>query len=282
MIIMAADKPRKWRNFASWCAAGGLIVVVAMGIGSWLRHGDPLHALLAPRINPAVVLALLASMLVVGLSSRNTAFDWRTFRNFAVASAVTGIIALLAIAGFTALARTGRFGTMGASQWAAGGVGLALLVFGGLLGFFLAAAARGWTVMDVDQVETIRERSRLLVLSATTMVAMGLALILLSLAGPGSVVSPAAALAVLLVLSAVTAWLSIAAWRLMDELDRTLSYETGNMAFCLAALLGGGWAVLAHLGLFAAAAPLDWLTMFTLVAFVASFIATGRRKLLTR
>jgi hypothetical protein len=45
--------------------------------------------------------------------------------------------------------------------------------------------------------------------------------------------------------------------------------------------LGGGWAMLAHLGFVAAPAPLDWLTMFTILMFVAAFIAAGRRKLLT-
>jgi hypothetical protein len=70
--------------------------------------------------------------------------------------------------------------------------------------------------------------------------------------------------------------------RLSDELDRTLNYETGNMSFYLVLVLGGGWAILAHLGFLAAPAPLDWLTMFIVIIFVASFIVLGRRKLLAR
>ena len=46
--------------------------------------------------------------------------------------------------------------------------------------------------------------------------------------------------------------------------------------------VGGGWAMLAHLGYVPAPAPLDWLTMLTLLMFAASFIALGRRKMLTR
>lgn len=114
------------------------------------------------------------------------------------------------------------------------------------------------------------------------MAACGLWLIVLALAGPGGVLSPAAALAGALLLIAVLTLLGIATWRLSDELVRTLSYETGNMAFYLILVLGGGWAMLAHLGFVAAPAPLDWLTMFTLLLYVASFIALGRRKLLTR
>jgi hypothetical protein len=71
-------------------------------------------------------------------------------------------------------------------------------------------------------------------------------------------------------------------WRLSDELGRTLTYETGNMSFYLVLVLGGAWATLAHLGFLAAPAPLDWLTMFIVSMFVASFIVLGRRKLLTR
>jgi len=60
-----------------------------------------------------------------------------------------------------------------------------------------------------------------------------------------------------------------------------LSYETGNMAFYLTLVVGGGWALLAHLRFVAAAAPLDWLTMLTAVSFVAGVITAGRRKLLS-
>ncbi|MGK6319900.1 hypothetical protein [Sphingomonas sp. DT-204] len=40
--------------------------------------------------------------------------------------------------------------------------------------------------------------------------------------------------------------------------------------------------MLAHLGFVAAPAPLDWLTMIFMQMFVATFIAAGRRQLLTR
>jgi len=39
--------------------------------------------------------------------------------------------------------------------------------------------------------------------------------------------------------------------------------------------------MLAHLGFVAAPAPLDWLTLFIVLLFVASVVAAGRRKLLT-
>lgn len=280
---MAADMYiSKWRNFASWSAVGALVVVAFVGVTSWLEHGDPLGPFLKSGTDPRVALALLFSALVVGLSSLNKPFGWRSFGNFAILSAAAGGVAVLAISGIRPLLRAGAFGTIGTSQWAAAVAGLTLLFFATCIGLLPALARRGWTLMEVEQVEILRERSPLLFLSWIVVAAMGLMLILLSLAGPGSVVSPAAALAGLLVLSIVATALSIAAWRLMDELDRTLSYETGNMAFYLIVLLGGGWAMLAHLGFVAAAASLDWLTMFTVIMFAASFIVAGRRKLLTR
>jgi len=283
MIAMATeDSMSKWRNFASWSAAGGLLVLVmaiaAIVAGS--RSGDPLAAIVASGTDPRVVLALLLSMAVVGLSSLSKAFTWWRFRNFVIFSAATAVIAMLAIAGIRTLTNTGSYGTMDASRWAAAGTGLVLLSLGILISLVRAAARTGWTLVEAEQAETVRERRYLLSLSCFIFAAMGLTLMLLSLAGPHSAVSPLAALAGALLLCIVTAALTVAAWRAMDELDRTLSYETGNIAFYLTLLLGGGWALLAHLGFATAAAPLDWLTMLTAMSFVASFIAVGRRKLL--
>jgi hypothetical protein len=276
-MAMANEVPLpKWRNFAAWSATGGLVVVVAVILTSWL-DGDPLGGLLESATDPRVALALLFSMAVVGMSSRNTRFGWRSFRNFALLSAATGGIAVLAISGL----RAGAFGTMGVSEWIAAGAGLVLVFFPAFLSLVMLAARRGWNLVEPDQVELLRERGRLNLLSVTAIAALGLVLIVLALAAPGSVLAPAAALAAVLVLLAAAAALSIACWRQMDELDRTLSYEAGTMAFYLILLLGGGWAALAHLGFVPAAAPLDWLTMLVVVSFPASFIALGRRSLLT-
>ena len=135
---------------------------------------------------------------------------------------------------------------------------------------------------DEAAAEEMRERGRLFFCSFTWMAACGLLLIGLSLSGPGGLLSPAAAVAGASILIAILTALGVAAWKMSDELGRTLSRESGNMAFYLILVFGGGWAILAHLGLVAAPAPLDWLTLFTILMFAASFIALGRRKLLTR
>ena len=114
------------------------------------------------------------------------------------------------------------------------------------------------------------------------MAACGLLLVGLSLAGPGGALSAAVALAGALIRVVVLTVLGVATWRLSDELVHTLSDETGNMAFYLILVLAGEWAVLAHVGLVAALAPLGWPTMFVVLLIVGSFIAIGRRKLLAR
>jgi len=126
----------------------------------------------------------------------------------------------------------------------------------------------------------ILEQGRILPYSLVSVGALGLMLVLLSLAGPGEPVAPAVALAGVAVLLAIQVALTLAIWPLLDELSQTMSRETGNAAFYLIVVLGGGWAILAHLGFVPAPAPLDWVTMFTVMMFAASIIAVGRRGLL--
>ena len=170
---------------------------------------------------------------------------------------------------------------MSISEWVAAVLGCVLIFFALMGSFALASAHSGANLIENEEAaDQLRERGRLHLYSLAWMLACGLSLIGLSLAGSGSLLSPAPTLAGVLLLIAVAIALSIAVWRLMDELDRTLSQEAGNIAFYLILLFGGGWAMLAHLGFVPGPAPLDWLTMFTVTMFAAAFIAAGRRKLL--
>jgi len=190
---------------------------------------------------------------------------------------------LLVIWGYGAFGIAEALGAIGVAERAAAGLGLALIFFASLGSFFVANAWKGAGLIEDEEVaEDLRERGQLYVCSYVWMAACGLLLIVLGLAGPGGFLSPVAALGGTLVLVAILVVAGIAAWRLSDELARTLSRETGNMTCYLILALGGGWAMLAHLGFVAAPAPLDWLTMFIVLLFAASFIVLGRRKLLTR
>ncbi|MBW8856088.1 MAG: hypothetical protein JF604_17600 [Bradyrhizobium sp.] len=219
-------------------------------------------------------------MAVIGFSNRKRRVSLATFRNFLIQNAVGIVTLLLVIWGFSRLA---RMSAISVSGWIAAVTGATLIVMA-VLGSLATASTRTSLDLIDDEVaaEEMRERSRLFFCSFAWMAACGLLLIGLSLSGPGGLLSPAMALVGTSFLIVVLTLLGIAARRMSDELGRTLSRESGNMAFYLILMIGGGWAILAHLRFVAAPAPLDWLTLFTVLMFAASFIALGRRKLLTR
>jgi hypothetical protein len=283
MMAMANDQPMsKWRNFAAWCAVGAVVCGLAMWGASSLLHEQGAGAMFRSReVVAKVGLALVFASAFVGFSSWKQPVTLRRIRNFAIINAVAVALFLLAVQAFGSVAGTVA---MGASEWAAAGVGLAIIVVAifGVIALINAHTGARIMEMDSDAAEDLRERGRLILCSLAWMAASGLLLVGLSLAGPAGLLSPTAALAAALILLAVTSITGIAVWRLSDELGRTLSHEAGNMAFYLIQVVGGGWAMLAHLGFVAAPAPLDWLTLFIVLMFAASFIAAGRRKLLTR
>jgi hypothetical protein len=283
MIEMANDKPvPTWRNFTAWSAVGGIFILAVWG-GILFLRGDGMDAPLpSTRVAATLGLALILAMAVTGFTGRKRPLSLRSFRNYLILNAVALALFLSAIWGFGALASAGALGAMSASKWVAVVTGSVLIAVA-LLGTLATASVRmGANLVDDEMAaDDMRERGRLLLCSLVWIAACGLLLIGLSLAGPSGVLSPPAALAGALVLIVILTVLGIAAWRLSDELGRTLSHETGNMAFYLIWVAGSGWAMLAHLGFVAAPAPLDWVTLFIVLLFVASFIVVGRRKLLT-
>ena len=277
---MAKDEPvPTWRNFAAWSAVGALVYILAVWAATALLHQDMMDAILRPtKVTAQLGLAMIFSMVVVGFTGRKRPLSLRTFRNFLIQNLVAIILFLLALWGFKSFG-----GAMGVSEGVAAVTGLLLIVLAFFGSFAVASVHMGANLVEDEMAaDDMRERGRLIICSLVWMAACGLLLIGLSLAGPGGVLPPAAALAGALVLIVILTVLGIAAWRLSDELGRTLSHETGNMAFYLIWVLGSGWAVLAHLGFVAAPAPLDWVTTFTILLFAATFIVLGRRKLLTR
>ena len=282
-MAMANDAPAPaWRNFAVWSAAGAILSAPVMWGGISLLHDDGFYAAIRSRGVAAILAAaLLFSMAMAGFGNRSRPVSLRHFRNFFVLNALPAVAFLLLLWGFVTLDGAGALDALGASDWAAAGTGSLLLAVA-CLGLVVTASARGGAGLIDDEAtaEDMRERGRLFVLSFAWMVVCGLLLVLLALAGPAGRLSSAGALAGALLLTAVLAYLTIAAWRVSDELARTLSNETGTIGFYLVLAIGGGWAMLAHLGHVAAPAPLDWLTLFTVTMFAASFIALGRRKLL--
>ncbi len=153
-----------------------------------------------------------------------------------------------------------------------------------LIGLAIVAGAAspkvGARFLNVEDAEELREQKRVLILSGAAMALWGIGLIVLALASPEGPVPQVAALAVGTAGLAIGGWLCVAVHRASDELMRMVNLEAGSLSYGLVMLVGGGWAMLAHLGYVAAPTPLDWLSLFYALVLAASFIVVGRRGML--
>jgi hypothetical protein len=277
--MMATDKRTpKWRNALNWTVASfAVLFVYTLGASALIQEG-PIGAMsdAGPAI-AIIVTSVLAGSVLVGFSYRNRPFNRWNLGSFLVLTALT-IAAFLLVR--WALADKVSLKALGPSVAVplVFGFVLAIIAIMGLL--FAAAAQARLGVLPPEQAEMLREQGRVLPYSLLVIAAMGLTLVLLSLAGPDGIVTPGIALAGVAILLGIEIVLTFAIWPRIDELSQTLSRETGNAAYYLIVVLGGGWAILAHLGFVPAPAPLDWLTMLTVIALAASVIAAGRRGLL--
>ena len=149
-----------------------------------------------------------------------------------------------------------------------------------VIGFGLIAAGLGACANYLDDSEEafdLRQERYVLLLGAGALISSGASLILLSLAGPGRLVPAAVGLPGALLLTACATVLVAIRWRRLDELNRGVARDAGYLAFTCFFWVGGTWAMLAHLDLVSAPAPLDWLTMFHGFSFVAGLVAAGRK-----
>ncbi len=171
------------------------------------------------------------------------------------------------------LQKRGAIDAGSASAFFAGVVGMLQISFG-----LVAAAVRAGAAFqdDPEEADELRREGGSLLLGAGALISAGAALILLSLAGPGRFVPSADGLLGWLFLSLLATVLVAARWRGLDERNRAAVRESGHLAFKWMALIGGAWAMLAHLEFLAAPSPLDWLTMFGGFSFVAGLVAAGR------
>lgn len=211
------------------------------------------------------------------MANGRPALNWR---KVVISNLVGGAIGLAGMIALVRLYEGGTLGEIGPSGMIACVAGAVFVLIALPIGLGLVLPALGAQMLNVEDAEELRDQRRMLAFGAASMAAWGAALIVLALAGEGGIVSPSMGLAIVLALFAVSTLLTVSMWRRMDELMRGMSRECGNLSFYLLALVGGGWAMLAHLGFTSAPAPLDWLTMFTALTLLASFIAVGRRGML--
>jgi len=201
-------------------------------------------------------------------------------RKFVASGILGAVVGGAGMIGLIRLYESGALGDLGASGMIACVAGAVYVLIGIQVGIGVTLPALGWRFLNVEDAEEIREQRGILAYAAGGMIAWGGALIVVALSGPGGILAPGMGLAAALGLIAASVVLTALMWRQMDELMRGMSRECGNISFYLLLLVGGTWATLAHLGFAAGPAPLDWLTMFTALTLLASFVAVGLRGML--
>lgn len=144
-----------------------------------------------------------------------------------------------------------------------------------------ASPSIGSKILNVEDADEVREMQPQFVASGIAMLLWGFALLALALAEP---VGPLAAPLALTIGAAgliIGTWFAVRAYRHSDELMLAMNLEAGAITYGLVLVALGGWAMLAHVGYVSAPKPLDILSACYALVMVASFIAIGRRGLVT-
>lgn len=277
---MAADKQMpNWRNTLAWSGVGAFIYLAGLMGGAALRSQNPLDLVSrTPNVLAGLGLGWLLCAGFVGLSMRSRALSARAVRNFLVSSTVAALLFLLV----AQLVGPEPFRALGVSAMVAVIIGLIVLGIAVMGCVVVIAAHSRRDILEPEVAEDIRDTLRQQIYSFIVIGAIGLMLLLLAMAAPGGPLSQGVALAGVAALFVIATVLTVAIWPLLDELSHAMSRDTGNLAFYLILVIGGGWAMLAHLGFARAPAPLDWVSMFTVLMFAASFVVVGRRGLFNR
>ena len=165
------------------------------------------------------------------------------------------------------------------------GVGMIYLLMGLFVGLGIAVPARiGQRLLNVADAEEIVEERASMGGSALTCIAIGATLALLAYStvdGANAPVTTATAFWIMLTLLVAGTLVSIALWRGFDELWRQLTIDAsaiaGNILLSVCVIWGGAAAA----GLAAAPHPLHLISLAFGSFLLATFIAAGRRGMMT-
>ena len=207
---------------------------------------------------------------------------WKTS---AIKMLTGGVVGAAVAAGILGIAGSALLDAMGPSRVALATVGVVYAMMAALVGFGLAAPRAGARLLNVGDADELREERAGMMLSVITMGSIGLVLVLLALAsGPGFAGPVPATLAFgVLVLAVAGGALASWAWRdRYDELNRQLGLEGCFRAFCLSWVLLTLWAAADFLGFGLALTPVDVVTTLAAMMLAGSFVAIGRRGMMTR
>ncbi len=167
-----------------------------------------------------------------------------------------------------------------ADQIIVSGIGLVYLLIGLIGSIGLIAPKLGAIFLNVEDADEIREQHRILQGSAICMIALGVALMVLPMAGPDGSLSPLVGFGGLTAALLVLTIISIRDWKYYDEMLMQLSRDAGNIGFCG---IGGTlliWAAAAWSGLVTGPTPLELVASISGGFLLSIFIASARKGLL--
>jgi len=169
---------------------------------------------------------------------------------------------------------------MAGDQLAVGAVGLIYLLMGVICGFGLMVPKLGASILNVEDADEIRDQSRILSGSTICMIALGAALMLITMAGPDGPIWRPAAMGGLLAALALLIVVSIRDWKYYDEMLLQLSRDAGNIAFSGVGSVTLIWGSASWLGLVTAPTPLALVALTSGGFLIAIFVASARKGLL--
>lgn len=215
------------------------------------------------------------------MTDNQTSSTPRWVRKLLIPALIGGVAGFAASAGMMKFIDSSAVGGLDMSATVAALVGMVYVVIGFGVAFGSASPQVGAKFLNVEDADELREQKKVLGLSGVAMLMWGAALVALALAAPDGPVPQGVALAIGLTGLVIGTVLSIQVYRASDELMLAVNLEGGALSYGLVFVVVGGWAMLAHLGYTAAPAPLDLLSLFYVLVLVASFVAVGRRGMLT-
>ncbi|AOL94196.1 hypothetical protein [Porphyrobacter sp. LM 6] len=205
----------------------------------------------------------------------------RWVRKLLIPALIGGTVGFAASSAMMRFIDSDAVGGLGASASIAALVGVLYCVIALGILFGAARPRLGAKFLNVEDADELLEQKKMLTLSGASMLLWGISLLALALAAPDGPLPQTAALVIGVCGLVIGIGLSVLVYRHSDELMAAVNLEAGALSYGIVSLVVGMWAMLAHLGYAAAPAPLDLLSLLYVLVLLASFIAVGRRGMLT-
>lgn len=141
----------------------------------------------------------------------------------------------------------------------------------------LAPKLVGARLLNVEDADELNEQRRILTGSSIGMTAIGAALALLAMSGPGGMVPPIAGFGAITASLAIVIIISIRDWKYYDELILRMTLEASYLAFSVFCFVMWLWCAAAWVGWTAAPAPLAILALISGLYLLAICVVAARR-----